>query len=99
MNDCLFCKIVAGEIPGSVVYQDDELVAFKDIDPKAPLHVLIIARPRFSHTIERPSETCLSAAKRGERRAAAVKLGAPSIVRGHQSHVLSRQRAPPGSSS
>ena len=44
MSDCLFCKIIEGKIPGSIVYQDDELVAFKDIDPKAPLHVLIVPR-------------------------------------------------------
>ena len=44
MSDCLFCKIVAGEIPGTIVHQDDRLVAFKDIDPKAPLHVLIVPR-------------------------------------------------------
>lgn len=44
MADCLFCKIVAGEIPGTIVHQDDELVAFKDIDPQAPLHVLIVPR-------------------------------------------------------
>ena len=44
MSDCLFCKIVAGEIPGTIVHQDDQLVAFKDIDPKAPLHVLIVPR-------------------------------------------------------
>ena len=44
MNDCLFCKIVAGQIPGAIVHQDDELVAFKDINPQAPLHVLIVPR-------------------------------------------------------
>lgn len=44
MTNCLFCKIIAGEIPGTIVHQDDELVAFKDIDPKAPLHVLIVPR-------------------------------------------------------
>ena len=44
MADCLFCKIVNGEIPGNVVYQDDELVAFKDINPQAPLHALIVPR-------------------------------------------------------
>jgi histidine triad (HIT) family protein len=44
MTDCLFCKIVAGEIPGTIVHQDDQLVAFKDIDAKAPLHVLIVPR-------------------------------------------------------
>lgn len=44
MTDCLFCKIVAGDIPADIVYRDDELVAFRDIDPKAPTHVLIIPR-------------------------------------------------------
>ena len=44
MPDCLFCKIVAGEIPGSVVYQDERLVAIKDINPQAPTHVLIVPR-------------------------------------------------------
>jgi histidine triad (HIT) family protein len=44
MNDCLFCKIVAGQIPAGIVHQDDELVAFKDINPQAPLHVLIVPR-------------------------------------------------------
>jgi histidine triad (HIT) family protein len=44
MSDCLFCRIIAGEIPGAIVYQDDELVAFKDINPQAPLHALIVPR-------------------------------------------------------
>lgn len=44
MAECLFCKIVAGEIPGAIVYQDDHVVAFKDINPQAPMHVLIVSR-------------------------------------------------------
>ena len=44
MSDCLFCKIVNGQIPATLVYQDDRLVAFKDINPQAPLHVLVIPR-------------------------------------------------------
>ena len=44
MNDCLFCKIIGGQIPGQFVHQDDQLVAIKDINPQAPLHVLIIPR-------------------------------------------------------
>lgn len=43
-SNCLFCKIIAGEIPGTIVYQDDDLVAFRDIDAKAPMHVLIVPR-------------------------------------------------------
>lgn len=44
MADCLFCRIVAGQIPGAIVYQDDRLVAFKDVNPRAPMHVLIVPR-------------------------------------------------------
>jgi histidine triad (HIT) family protein len=42
--DCIFCKIVAGQIPADVVYQDDEFLAFRDIHPMAPVHVLIVPR-------------------------------------------------------
>lgn len=44
MNDCLFCKIVKGDIPSSKVYEDETVLAFNDIDPKAPAHVLIIPK-------------------------------------------------------
>lgn len=44
MTDCIFCRIAAGEIPASVVEADDHLVAFHDLAPKAPVHVLIIPR-------------------------------------------------------
>src|SRR5688500_1178967 len=44
MSDCLFCKIVEGQIPGAIVYSDDRLVAFKDINPQAPMHLLIVPR-------------------------------------------------------
>jgi histidine triad (HIT) family protein len=42
--DCLFCRIVAGQIPAAIVHQDDHLVAFSDINPQAPMHVLIVPR-------------------------------------------------------
>jgi histidine triad (HIT) family protein len=42
--DCLFCKIVAGQIPGSIVFQNEHVVAFRDITPRAPTHVLIVPR-------------------------------------------------------
>jgi histidine triad (HIT) family protein len=47
-DDCLFCRIVAGEIPATVVHETDDTLAFRDIDPKAPAHVLVI--PRAHHT-------------------------------------------------
>ena len=47
MNDCLFCKIAAGEIPSAKVYEDDKLLAFKDINPQAPVHILIITKAHY----------------------------------------------------
>jgi histidine triad (HIT) family protein len=44
MSDCLFCRIAAGSVPAEIVYQDEELVAFRDIGPQAPTHVLVIPR-------------------------------------------------------
>lgn len=44
MTDCIFCKIVAGEVPSTRVYEDAEVIAFKDIHPKAPVHVLVVPR-------------------------------------------------------
>lgn len=44
MTDCLFCKIVAGEIPAELVAQTENVIAFRDIQPKAPIHVLVVPR-------------------------------------------------------
>ena len=43
-TDCLFCKIVDGDLPADIVYENDSLIAFRDIDPKAPTHILLIPR-------------------------------------------------------
>lgn len=48
MTTCLFCKIALGEIPADIVYQNDEIVAFRDINPQAPVHVLVIPREHIS---------------------------------------------------
>ncbi len=50
--DCLFCKIVAGEIPSTKVYEDDKVYAFKDIDPQAPFHVIVIPKEHISSAAE-----------------------------------------------
>ncbi len=42
--DCLFCKIIVGEIPSEKIYEDDDMYAFKDIDPQAPVHFLVIPK-------------------------------------------------------
>ncbi len=52
MDDCLFCKIVAGEIPATVVYADDQVVAFRDIHPQAPVHVLVVPRTHYANVAE-----------------------------------------------
>jgi len=44
MSDCLFCKIIAKALPADIVYEDDEVLAFNDIQPKAPTHVLVIPK-------------------------------------------------------
>ena len=44
MSDCIFCKINRGEIPADVVYEDEHCLAFRDIQPKAPIHLLLIPR-------------------------------------------------------
>ena len=49
-TDCLFCKIVAGEIPSSKVFEDDECFAFNDITPQAPTHILIVPRKHIDST-------------------------------------------------
>ena len=48
MEDCLFCKIADGRIPGKIVYQDQDVVAFADINPQAPQHVLFIPRQHIA---------------------------------------------------
>lgn len=55
MSDCIFCKIIAGDIPSSKVYEDDKIFAFKDINPKAEVHVLVIPKQhiaRLDHLTE-----------------------------------------------
>lgn len=50
--DCLFCKIIAGEIPSAKVYEDDKVYAFKDISPVAPVHVLVVPKKHYSSVME-----------------------------------------------
>ena len=48
MQDCIFCKIIKGEIPSNKVYEDDEVLAFHDINPAAPIHILVIPKKHIS---------------------------------------------------
>ena len=47
-ENCIFCKIIAGEIPSETVYEDDECIAFNDLNPQAPTHILIVPREHIS---------------------------------------------------
>jgi histidine triad (HIT) family protein len=75
MTGCLFCKIVSGEIPARKVHEDDRVVAFEDIAPKAPTHVLIVPRKHIPKLDEASSEDALVV---GE-----VALRAAAIAREH----------------
>ncbi len=52
MSDCLFCRIISGEIPSSKVYENNDLIAFYDIDPKAPVHVLIVPKAHYQDMLD-----------------------------------------------
>lgn len=63
MNDCLFCKIIKGEIPSSKVYEDDMVYAFNDIAPEAPVHVLIVPKEHIASAAEINAENSAVVAK------------------------------------
>lgn len=56
MEDCLFCKIIKGEIPSTKVYEDEEILAFKDINPAAPIHILVIPKKHIKSLVELEKE-------------------------------------------
>jgi histidine triad (HIT) family protein len=57
MNDCLFCKILAGDIPSAKVYEDENVYAFRDIAPQAPTHILVIPKTHIASADEITAET------------------------------------------
>ena len=56
MDDCIFCKIIKKEIPSSIVYEDNEILAFRDINPAAPVHILVIPKKHISSLIDLSKE-------------------------------------------
>lgn len=52
MEDCIFCKIIKKEIPSNIVYEDDEIIAFHDIHPAAPIHILVIPKKHIAKLTE-----------------------------------------------
>ncbi len=57
MDNCLFCKIVKGDIPSEKVYEDERVLAFKDIEPQAPVHVLLVPKKHFNNILDVDSDT------------------------------------------
>ena len=56
MEDCIFCKIIKKEIPSTILYEDDEIIAFKDINPAAPIHILVIPKKHIPSLVELEKE-------------------------------------------
>lgn len=50
--DCIFCRIISGDIPSDILYQDEQVVAFRDINPKAPVHLLLVPRKHIESVAE-----------------------------------------------
>ncbi|MFZ5788611.1 MAG: histidine triad nucleotide-binding protein [Acidobacteriota bacterium] len=104
MKSCLFCRIAAGEIPARVLFSDDELVAFHDIAPQAPVHVLVIPRRHIVSLAETSGEDhallgrlllgCTEAARRAGLEAGGFRVVANTGAQAGQSvfhlhfHVL-----------
>lgn len=56
MEDCIFCKIIENKIPTEKIYEDEKIIAFNDINPQAPVHILIIPKDHFASLNEMPDE-------------------------------------------
>ena len=75
MEDCLFCRIASGEIPSDKVYEDDRVLAFRDIAPQAPVHVLVIPKKHIASMDEITPENSGAVAKIFEKIPEIAKLG------------------------
>lgn len=82
MNDCLFCKIIAGEIPSTKVYEDDCVYAFMDINPQAPTHILVLPKQHIACADEINAENSALVAKCFEAIAKIAK--AEGLINGYR---------------
>jgi histidine triad (HIT) family protein len=85
MADCVFCRIAASDIPAQLIYQDDRVVAFRDLNPQAPVHVLLIPREHVVSVAEsdaghEPLFGSLFSAAREVARAEGVEQGGYRLV-------------------
>ncbi|MGH9313117.1 MAG: histidine triad nucleotide-binding protein [Vicinamibacterales bacterium] len=83
MTDCLFCKIIDGQIPATLIHQDDRLIVFKDVNPQAALHVLIVPR-RHIATLNDLQASDDGLVGEMVRRAAAIAAGHGYDARGYR---------------
>ena len=82
LDDCLFCRIARGEIPASKVYEDEEVLAFRDINPKAPIHFLIIPKKHIQSLAQaEPEDSALLGKMLGLTRTLALQEGAKNGFR------------------
>ena len=85
MSDCLFCAIVAGEIPATIVHDTATTIAFRDIDPKAPTHVLVIPK---AHHRDMAAIVAAEPSLAGEVMAAAIAVAQRQVERLQDAHRL-----------
>lgn len=76
--DCLFCKIIAGEIPSSKVYEDDYVYAFKDVNPEAPCHILVVPKKHIASMDEINADNSKYVARIFEKIPTIARLGGAS---------------------
>lgn len=74
-EDCLFCGIVAREIPGTIVYEDEATLAFRDIAPEAPTHVLVVTKAHVANVVDAAADPAVAAALLAGVAATAKELG------------------------
>ena len=60
MEECIFCKIIKREIPSSLVYEDENVLAFNDINPQAPIHIIVVPKRHVANVLEADGETIKS---------------------------------------
>jgi histidine triad (HIT) family protein len=82
VEDCLFCKIVAGEIPGEIVHTTERTVAFRDVNPQAPTHVLVVPKDHYANALELASGDPAAYAE------LAVSAAAVATAEGHEDYRL-----------
>ena len=73
--DCIFCKIIAGDIPSTKVYEDDDMYAFRDINPEAPCHVLVVPKQHIASADEITADNSAIVAKIYEKIPEIARLG------------------------